>query len=83
MYGTYLILEDTKLTPIKRAQLPKKYTSGNYNETRGMIHIVSYEVINEYLVLLNSYFWKKSESIVNDQDYLTTNNSSIKWSNMQ
>lgn len=70
MYGARVISGKTNLEPIKFAQIPKRYVSSNYNEMQGMVHVVSYKSLPEYLKLLYNYYWFASSRMINDQDSL-------------
>jgi hypothetical protein len=61
--GQHTRLEDTKLEPVKFVQLEKRYVSPNYDEKYGMIHIVSYNALSEYLELVRQYYWKAVDEI--------------------
>jgi hypothetical protein len=70
MYGATVTSGKTNLEPIKFAQIPKRYVSSNYNEMQGMVHIVSYKSLPEYLKLLYDYYWFASSKMIKDQDSL-------------
>lgn len=70
LYGAALEGEETKLEPIRFAQIQKRYVSSNYDEIYGMIHIVSYQSLPEYLNLIRNYYWFASNKIMQDQDSL-------------
>jgi len=62
--------ENMKLNSIPFVQIQKQYISGNYNENHGVIHIVNYENLDEYLKILKDYFRASDEfqEILKDQD---------------
>ncbi len=70
IYGASVTSGESNLKPIKFAQIPKRYVSSNYDEMQGMIHIVSYEFLPEYLNLLYNYYWFASSRMVKEQDSL-------------
>lgn len=67
MYGATITSGKNKLEPIKFAQIPKRYVSSNYDEIHGMIHIVSYKFLPEYLKLLHNYYWFASSRMIKEQ----------------
>jgi hypothetical protein len=77
MYGATLEGEETKLEPIRFAQIQKRYVSSNYDEINGMIHIVSYKSLPEYLNLICNYYWFASNKMMQDQDSLLVSISEI------
>jgi hypothetical protein len=77
IYGAVVKGEDTKLEPIIFAQIQKQYVSSNYNEIHGMIHIVSYQSLPEYLNLIRNYYWFASNRIIQEQDSLLDSISKI------
>lgn len=63
MYGATVTSEKTNLEP-------KRYVSSNYNEMQGMVHVVLYNSLPEYLKLLYDYYWFASSRMIKDQDSL-------------
>jgi hypothetical protein len=70
MYGATMMDENFKLDPINYAQIQKRYVSPNYDEILGMIHIVHYKSLQEYLNLLRNYYWSTSNRIIQEQNSL-------------
>lgn len=70
MYGATVTNGKNNLEPIKFAQIPKQYVSSNYDEMQGMIHVVSYKYLQEYLNLLHNYYWFASSRMIKEQDSL-------------
>jgi hypothetical protein len=70
MYGATVTSGKNNVEAIKFAQIPKRYVSSNYNEMQGMVHVVSYKSLPEYLKLLHDYYWFASSRMIKDQDSL-------------
>lgn len=62
--------ENMELNSVPFVQIQKQYVSGNYNEKHGVIHIVNYENLDEYLKILKDHFRSSDEfqEILKDQD---------------
>lgn len=61
---------ENKIDTIQYAQIPKKYVLQHYNEMFGMIHVVSYHAIDQYLEIIRRHYWSKSDYIVKQQQSL-------------
>jgi len=72
IYAANITSGQNNLEHLKFVQIPKRYVSSNYNEMQGMIHIVSYESLPEYLNLLHNYYWFASPRMVKEQGSLLT-----------
>lgn len=70
LYGVKIHDKKSQIEEVKFVQLPKKYVSQNYNISTGMIHIVSFHFLDEYLGLLESYYMKRASKMLRDQESL-------------
>lgn len=70
MYVSRIVNDKISLIPLKYAQIPKRYTSGVYNEDRGYVHIVHFKALDDYLQVLRNYYWSGSKFIMKNQDQL-------------
>lgn len=78
MYGSKLHRDDqVRLQHISYAQIRKRYVSSKYNEIQGMIHIVSYKALDEYLSLVQNHYWSSSPAIIRDQESLLSSLNQI------
>lgn len=77
MYSAKIVSEETRLAPIKFAQIQKRYVSPNYNDNLGTIHFVSYRALPEYLQIVRQYYWHAKEKMNQEQSSLLMSVSQI------